>query len=160
MSPRELALAEGPKWEGARFHRGQRLPYSHGDCCAILWGVYIAYIGRQPWESYARFPATYRRICNGQWEWWTQREFLLECLAEYMPELHEIPIQQAMPGDWLTTGAPGQPSNHLALILPDQMVLHARMDPKRTPAGASIMRERQHEAFKKTIRKAFTLETL
>lgn len=160
MTAREIAIAEGLKWEGARFHRGQRLPYTVGDCCAILWGVYAACMGRQPWETYAKFPHQYARIKNGQWEWHCQEEFLLMCLGEYMPELHEISVPQAMPGDWFCTGAPGQPANHLALVLPDQMVLHARMDPKRKPAGASIMRERRHAAFEKTVRKAFTLETL
>lgn len=122
-----------------------------------MWTVYIQLTGVVPWEPYARPPAPYERLFSGEWEWHVEDELFRNALRDYLPALVDIPLDQAQPGDFILTGRPGQPSNHVAVLLPGNMLLHARMDPRRLTYGGTLMRERLTPAFLKTVRGALTL---
>lgn len=150
----EQILAEGQRWLGTPFQRGQRLPGIAGDCCAILWTCYLQTYHTEPWTPYGHPPPPFQALFTGEWEWHTQEELLLTALRTSFPALQEVAPAAAQPGDFLICGAPGQPANHIALLYPGDVLLHARLDRRRATGGASIGLERRHAALRKTERTA------
>ena len=157
MTLRDQIVQEALTWEGTPFHRGARVRGVGGDCYAILWTIYVRHLGVEPWCPYGSPPEPYTRLFNGQWEWHTKDELFLEAMRLYMPALQELPWRDAQPGDVFVTGRAGQPANHVAYLLPGDCILHARGDPRCSTYRGTLMRERRHPAFDKTIRMAFLL---